>query len=227
LNMQEYIPLAFGLEAIYPPMDLPVQRLRDLYVRLADPCRFSEFRHLGENSGARFSEGKNRSFHIARDRLVYRDDYTQCLFSTFTEDIQQILNRVRETLHIPVLLHNKVTVRLLMPYQSGENTVDFFQKNLLNNAVPHLSIFERPLSGVGIRFIFPPTPEQHSTFHLRIEPYFPDLKMFFIENNGQFFDPIVNVQDIKKYLDATYDFIKEKAGPFILSLNQDSQAGEF
>lgn len=217
--MPEYIPLAFGLEALYPPMTMTAAQLRDIYVKLADPCRFSEFKQQGEGQGARLSESGNRHFTIAQDRIAYKDDFTQHMFATFTEDMDRILKTMKEVFNLPVLIHTKVLIRLLMPFQGQCNTVEYFQKSLMNSAVPHFSQFGRPMSGVGVKLVFPPTQEYHSTFHLRIEPYFRDLKMFFLENNAQFFDPVVNFPDIKKRMEESYEFLREKAGPFVLDLS--------
>ncbi len=220
--MTDYIPLTFGLEAIYPPLALPSHSLRDLYNRLADPCRFTEFRQLGEGQGARLGEGANRHLTIANDRFIYRDEYSQRLFSTFCEDVQQFLISLRGILAIPVLLHCKVLVRLLMPHLGQETTVEYIQRTVAGNTASHLSAFNRPISGMGIRLVFPPTQQVRSTFHLRIEPYYRDLKMFFLENEAQFFDPVVDFNSPPKYLEDTYNFLKEEAGPFILSLSSPS-----
>ncbi|MBI1390937.1 MAG: hypothetical protein GC154_21105 [bacterium] len=217
--MTDYVPLAFGFEAIYPPMGLSSTQLRDYYNRVAEPCRFTEFRQLGGGQGARLAEGNNRHLTLSPDRVVYhQDDFTQALFSTYCEDARVILRHLREVFQTPVLLHCKVMVRLLMPHAGPENAFEFFQKNLLQSAAPRFDSFGRALSGVGLRFVFPPTQQNHSTFHLRLEPYFRDLKMFYIENQAQFFDPLVNYEDMQNYLDATYNFLKEKGGPFILGL---------
>ncbi len=220
--MPEYIPLAFGLESLYPPMNLAATQLRDFYVQVADSCRFAEYRQLGEGQGARLAEGNNRHLTIGPDRFVYRDDFTQGAFQTFEEDMSHILTKIREVFKIPVLLHNKILIRLLMPFQSGNNVVEYFHKTIVSTASQHLSIFDRPPSGVGLRLVFPATQEKHSTFHLRIEPYFRDLKMFYLENNAQFFDPVVNFPDIQQYLNEAYTFVKEQAGPFVLSLSSSS-----
>ncbi len=217
--MPEYIPLAFGLEAYYPPMTFAATQLRDLYGRLADDCRFTEFKHLGEGQGARMAEGNNRHLTIGPDRFVYKEDYTRGTYQTFEEDINQILIHLKQVFNIPVLLHNKVLIRLLMPHQSNINTVEYFQKTIIASASKHFDIFDRSPSGIGLRMVFPATQEKHSTFHLRIEPYFRDLKMFYIENNAQFFDPLVNFPDTKKNLAEAYDFVRDQAGPFILSLS--------
>jgi len=217
--MPEYIPLAFGLEMLYPPMALPSGPLRDAYAQLADPCRFAEFRNLGEGMGARLAENNNRFLTVGPDRFVYRDEFSQSTYSTFEEDIHQILTVLRQVFHVPVFLHSTVLVRLLMPYSGSENTVEFFQRTVVCGAVPYLDQFERPASGIGLRLVFPPSPELHSTFHLRIEPYFRDIKMFFLENSAQFFDPVLNIEDAKNHLNQAYSFVKEKAGPFVLSLS--------
>ncbi|MBZ0255934.1 hypothetical protein K8I31_07720 [bacterium] len=221
--MPDYVPLAFGFEALYPPMGLNAAQLRALYIRLAEPCRFTEYKQLGEGQGARFAEGANRHLTITHDRLVYRDDYTQALFSSYGEDTRRILRELREVFQIPVLLHCKVLVRLLMPYAGPDTTFEYFQQHLLSSASSKLSFFDRAASGVGLRLVFPPMNENRSTFHLRIEPYFRDKKMFFLENNSQFFDPLVNFDDVQRYLDETYDFLKEKGGPFVLDLGNTAQ----
>ncbi len=218
--MIDYIPLTFGMEALYPPMALPPTALRDLYNRLADPCRFTEFRQLGGGQGARLAEGNNRHLTLSNDRFVYRDEYTQRIFPTFCEDIQQFLVAFREIVRIPVLLHTKVLVRLLMPYTGSESTVEYFQRNLVGSAQEQFKHFTRPASGLGIKLVFPPNQEMHSTYQLRIEPYLRDAKMFFFENSAQFFDPIVDFNVKPKYLDETYDFLKEQAGPFLLGLGE-------
>lgn len=217
--MADYIPLTFGFEALYPPMALPSHSLRNLYNRLADPCRFTEFRQLGEGQGARLAEGNNRHITITNDRFVYRDEVTQRLFSTFCEDIHQLLVSLREILFIPVLLHNKVLVRLLMPHRGQETTVEFFTRTMIGAAAEHMNCFSRPISGVGFRLVFPPNQQMRSTFHLRIEPYYQDLKMFFLENSAQFFDPLVDFNGATQYLEEAYNFLKEQAGPFLESLS--------
>lgn len=216
--MPEYIPLAFGVESLYPPTQLQTNALRELYNRLAEPCRFTEFRQLGEGQGARLAEGANRHLTITSDRIIYRDDFTQTLFSSFTEDVTRILRHARETMRLSVLLHSKILVRLLMPHSGEGSAVEFFQKRLLNIASLTPETFGRPLSGAGLRLVFPPTKEHHSTFHLRLEPYYRDAKMFFLENSAQFFDPLVNFDDIQKYLDSVYDFTRDRGGPFLLDM---------
>ena len=221
--MTDYVPLTFGLEALFPPMALHSTSLRNLYMKVAEPCRFTEFRQLGEGQGARLAEGPNRHVTIATDRIVYRDEFTQHLFTTFTEDVIQILRSLREVFHIPVLLHSKVLTRLLMPYRGEGNVQEYLQKYLISDKVGNFQdYFNRSMSGVGVRFVFPPTQEQHSTFNLRVEPYYRDLKMFFLENSAQFFDPIVNFEDSKKILEQTYFFVKDQVGPFILQLSSPS-----
>ncbi|MBN2327622.1 MAG: hypothetical protein JXR73_10750 [Candidatus Omnitrophica bacterium] len=221
--MTDYIPLTFGLEALYPPMALPSTALRDLYNRLAEPCRFTEFRQLGEGQGARLAEGNNRHLTLTNDRFIYRDEYTQRLFSTFCEDVQQLLASLREILHIPVLLHNKVLVRLLMPHRGQETTVDYFQRTMVGQASQHFNFFKRPISGMGFRLVFPPNQQMRSTFQIRIEPYYRDLKMFFLENSAQFFDPLVDLNGASQYLEEAYNFLKEQAGPFLLSLSSGDE----
>jgi hypothetical protein len=216
--MPEYIPLTYGLEALYPPMKMNATQLREIYMRLADPCRFTEFRQLGEGQGGRLAEGNNRHLTITPDRFMFREEYTRSVFPTFLEHVNHILLVLKENLQVPVLLHSKVLIRALMPHPGQETTVEFFQQKLLSSSAQTTMQFTRPHSGVGIKLVFPPSNENHSTFQLRMEPYFQDDKMFFIENSAQFFDPITNFKDIDTRLYETNNFLKEQAGPFLHAL---------
>ncbi|MFH1739302.1 MAG: hypothetical protein ABIH23_09880 [bacterium] len=216
-NHLEYIPHAFGLDLFYPPLGLADKSMREIYLDLADRCRFTEFRQLGEGQGARLAEGMNRHLTILHDRLTYRDEFTQSTFPGFQEDMLSLLPVVRTKLSMPVWLHCKVLIRLLLPYQAGGTAVEFLANRCLTPVVGNLNTFSRPTSGLGIRLVFPSTTEKHSTFHLRIEPYFRDLKMFFLENRAQFYDPVVDVEQLRPFLVEAYEFIKNEAGPFILA----------
>ena len=80
--MLDFVPLAFGIETLHPPMELPDRQIREFYVGLADPCRFNEFKHLGPQHGARMAESKNRFLQLTNDRVIFRDEFTQQTFST-------------------------------------------------------------------------------------------------------------------------------------------------
>lgn len=216
-NQLEFIPHAFGLELFYPPLGLPDNAMREIYLELAGRCRFTEFRQLGERQGARYAEGNNRHLTIVHDRLVYRDEFTQSTFSGFLEDMMAVLPVVRTKLSMPVWLHCKAIIELLLPYQGEKNAVEFLANRCLRPVVGNLPLFSRPTSGLGIRLVFPPNDKKHSTFHLRIEPYYRDPKMFFIENRAQFYDPVVDTEQMRPLLTEAYEFVKTEAGPFILA----------
>lgn len=213
--MLEFIPLSFGLESLHPPMELPDAKIRELYVGLADRLRFTEFKLLGPQSGARMAESKNRFLTVGRDRVVFRDEFTSQTFPTFCEDVETVFHAVRATFQIPVLLHVKVLVRLLLPHVGEATAVESLHRGAFSGLGSALTNFSRPFSGMGMRLVFPPTQENHSTFHLRIEPYFRDRKMFFLENEAQFFDPLTEIAQLSPRLQEAYDFLKQQAGPFL------------
>ena len=108
-------------------------------------------------------------------------------------------------------------IRLLLPQLGSENTVQVLSRGALSGLSSALQHFQRPLSGIGIKITFPPTQEHHSTFQVRIEPYLRDLKMFYLQNEAQFFDPVVDINQLQPRLQEAYEFLKQQAGPFLLS----------
>lgn len=220
----EFIPLTFGVEALFPPMAMIGSQVRQVYMKLAEPCRFNEFRQLGEGQGARMAEGTNRHLTLANDRVVYRDDMTRATFSGFCDDFRLIFQTLREQLRIPVLLHTKVLMRTLMPHNGNLKTNESIEKLLVPAAGEQIRHFQRPSSGVGFRFVFPPTNEHHSTFNIRIEPYYRDMKLFFLENSAQFFDPVTEYNLMEGYFHSAYTFLQSEAGSYILSITSNPES---
>lgn len=223
--MLDFVPLSFALESLHPPMELPDAKVREFYVGLADRCRFTEFKLLGPQRGAKLAENKNRHLVVTNDRVLIRDEFTRQDFTTFAEDVDTIYHAIRASFHVPVLLHIKVLIRFLLPHVGEGTTVETLQKGGLAGLSSALSHFERPISGIGLKVVFPPTQQYHSTFHLRLEPYFRDLKMFYLENDAQFFDPLVDLTHLRPRLLESYEFLKQQAGPFLLSLRESSPNG--
>lgn len=220
--MPDYIPLTFGVEALFPPVQIQAVKIREIYMKLADPCRFTELRQMGEGQGGRLAENNNRHLTIMPDRFVFRDEYTRTVFPTFTENTALILKTLWETLSIPVLLHCKVLIRLLLPYQGSETTADFFKRRFLSEAFQDFTIFPRPVTGIGLRMVFPPTSEDRSTYQLRLEPYLQDPQMFFLENSAQFFDPVTNHKTVEEFMIKANDFCKEYGATCIEGNSHDT-----
>ncbi len=214
----EFIPLTFGVETLYPPLALESNKLREVYMKLADPCRFNEFKLAGEGQGARMADGNNRHLTLAGDRIVYRDDMTQATFFSFCEDCRTIFTALREHLNVPVFLHTKVLIRTLMPHNSPNKANASMENLMIPSVADHLKTFNRPTTGVGFRLVFPATQQQHSTFNVRIEPYYRDMKLFFLENSAQFFDPVTDYTVLEGYFQNAYAFLQQEIGWFIQSL---------
>lgn len=213
--MPDYIPLTFGVEGLFPPIQIPSVKIREIYMKLADPCRFSELRQLGEGQGGRLAENHNRHLTITPDRFIFRDEFTRAVFPMFLENTSLILRTIWETLPIPVLLHCKVLIRLLLPHSGPDSTLAYFTQRVLHPDFGDLSLFPRPVSGLGLRLVFPPTAEERSTFQLRVEPYLQDPKMFFLENSAQFFDPVTHYKAIEEFMGKANDFLKQYGAAFI------------
>ena len=68
-----------------------------------------------------------------------------------------------------------------------------------------------------MRMVFPPTQEAPCAFTVRIESFASDARSLFIENTGSFGPTVIanGIDAIGSNLRATYDFVVERALPFL------------
>jgi len=99
-------------------------------------------------------------------------------------------------------------VRMLYPLSSARAANQFLMESFLHVPDSLGQALGRPLAGIGLRLVFPPTQKTPNEFQLRIEPFFRDQTQLFVENMGRFFPPFRDLKEIRERLAATYDFLK-------------------
>lgn len=216
----EHIPLAYITELLYPPMTLPLQLLKELYLKISGSYDFTEFKILPEGRGAQLQDERKKGLSILPDKIVYKDERTEQTVEAFATEVGGIIHQLREQLRIPVFISQAVVIRLLSPLHGGENGSQFIGRRLLGFGSEQLAAFGRPASGVGVRLVFPATRERLSEFQVRVEPYFQDIKMLYLENTARFFHPPQSSEQVEENLRAAYEFLRVETTEFLEGLSR-------
>jgi hypothetical protein len=217
----EHIPLAYITELLYPPMTLAVQSLKELYLRISGSYDFTQFKILPEGRGAQLQSEQRKALSILPDKLSYKNEPTEQTVEAFATEVGSIVRQVRELLRIPVFVSQVVVIRLLSPVHGGENGSQYIGRRLLGFRSEQLAPFGRPASGIGVRLVFPATRERLSEFQVRVEPYFQDMKMLFLENTARFFQPPQSPERVEENLRAAYDFLRIETTEFLEGLRRE------
>jgi len=214
----EHIPLAYITELLYPPTALPPQPLKELYLEISGSYGFDEFKLLPDNRGAHLQCSRRKGCQILTDKLIYKDEKTELTVETYAAEVGSVVRQVRESIRIPVFVSQGVVVRVLCPIHGNGNSCRFILDRLLRFGDDALQSFGRPLSGVGVRMVFPATRERLSEYQIRVEPYFQDLKMLYLENTARFLQPPQTTEQVEANILAAYEFLRAETTEFLEGL---------
>ena len=216
----DFVPLSFISELIHPPMAHSSRVLKELYMEISEAYGFTTFQLLAGGKGAQLQTDEKKQLSIMPEKITYKDDMTGQTFEGFREEFGGLIHRIRERLRVPVFVSQVVVIRVLSPLHGATQSIDYVSEKFLRFGREEMSIFDRSASGVGLRLVFPPTRENASEFQIRIEPYFRDLRMLFLENNARFFQPVQTREQVEEKLQAAYDFLRDRVSTFLESAGE-------
>ncbi len=202
------IPLDFLAELHYPPRELQHSMLLSLFNELSGPFNFLNLKLHPDDRGALFAGEHNNRCEILKDKIIIREEMKVVSFDNFCETTMAILQHVCAQLKPPVFIGQQNMVRMLYPLDSAQEANRFLIQSFLHMPEGLAEQVGRPLAGIGLRLVFPPTQQNPSEFQLRIEPFFRDQTQLFLENSGRFFPPFKDLQQARERLHATYEFLK-------------------
>ncbi|MBW7937630.1 MAG: hypothetical protein H3C63_01940, partial [Candidatus Omnitrophica bacterium] len=185
-----------------PPQATPERALKELYLILSGRFRYPQFELLHAGQGAVLKEGEQRSCEIYPDHLVIKEQPTQLNFDEFLEQVVPIVQEVRNHIGQPIWIFQQSILRYLLPFDTPV----------------------MPVLGLCARIEFPPLPEEPTQVQLRIEPYFREPKMLFLELSSRYLQPIQQISEFEQRLRGSYEFLKDRACGFlrgIFSRNQE------
>ena len=213
------VPQAFAIELLFPPMNYDQRKLKEFYLDISDRFNYPQFELLESGNGATFSDKKGRQTLFLPDRWKIEDKNTVLTYSEWSEQTIEFLSGATLHFKMPVFITQSITSNLLIPIEMGTMGAAFLHKHFLKLNNEQLSSFERPLSGIGLRFVFPPTEKNKNEIQLRLEPYFRDRSMLYLEIIFRSFFPCTDTTQLKSIFDESYRFLDEKFESFFTSLS--------
>jgi hypothetical protein len=212
--LQEHvIPHGFLTQLHTPPMAHQERTLKELYLSLSDRFQYKKFELLGAGQGAVLKENGNRSLEIYRDRVVVKEQPTSLSFDEYLSQVVSITEAVQQALKVPIWIVQQSILRFLVPFD--EPVIPLMNDQIFKMSSDDLARFGRPVLGMCLRIEFPPLPDDPTQLQLRIEPYFRDPKMLFLELSTRFLQPLLGPDDLRTRLTSADRFVKERALSFL------------
>ena len=212
--LQEHvIPHGFLTQLHTPPMVHQERALKELYLNLSDQFQYQKFELLGRGQGAVLKESGNRSLEIYRDRVVVKEQPTSLSFDEYLNQVVSIVEAVQQGLKVPIWLVQQSILRFLVPFD--EPVIPLMNDQIFKMSADDLERFGRPILGLCLRIEFPPLPDDPTQMQLKVEPFFRDPKMLFLELSTRFLHPLQSLDDLRSRLTNADRFVKERALSFL------------
>lgn len=210
---EHLIPHGFVTALHYPPMRFQEKQLRELFVEVSGMFGFPDFSLLPNGAGASFRNGKQKTCEISNDRLIIKDFPAEVTYDEYLEGALKMVDVIRQRLNPPLWIVQQSILRFLVPL--GEPVVPVLRNSLFRIDDEALAQLERPVHGFSLRLEMPPVPDHQSQVQLRIEPYYQDLQMIYLEAIVRHLAPLPAGQDLRPRLEEAYSFVKHNALSFL------------
>jgi len=221
--VERLIPHGFVVQLHSPALGLQERVLKELYLALSDRFHYPQFELLPGGAGAILKEGDQRTCEIYPDRLVIKEQPTQVNFDEFLDQVVPIASEVKQRIGHPIWIFQQGILRYLLPFEGP--VMPLIRKNLFAIEDSDLEKFSRPVLGLCMRVEFPPLPEDPTQVQLRIEPYFREPRMLFLELSTRYLQPLQSPSEFAVKLKSSYEFLKNKSCDFLQGTFSRQQEG--
>lgn len=211
--VERLIPHGFVVQMHSPALALQERPLKELYLALSDQFRYPQFELLPGGAGALLKEGEQRTCEIYPDRLVIKEQPTQVNFDEFLDQVVPIATEVKQRLERPIWIFQQGIIRYLLPFDGP--VMPLIRNHLFALEDSDLEKFGRPVLGLCLRVEFPPLPEEPTQVQLRIEPFFREPRMLFLELTTRYLQPLQSTSEFAVKLRSSYEFLKNNSCAFL------------
>jgi hypothetical protein len=211
--IEHLIPHGFITQLHSPPQLLLERSLKEIYLVVSDRFHYTQFELLPSGQGALLKDGEQRACEIYSDRIVIKEQPTQQNFDEFIDQVLPMVSEIKQRTGHPLWIFQQVVLRYLLPFETP--VMPMLQEHLFAIDETDLEKFGRPVLGLCLRIEFPPLPEDPTQVQLRIEPFFREPRMLFLELSTRFLQPIQQPGELATRLRSSYEFLKDKSLTFL------------
>jgi hypothetical protein len=154
---------------------------------------------------------------ILKDRVVLSYEFCENSMNYYQSLMADFISAFIKETGVSLFLVQGITIRKTYNFAGIADSRDFLIKKVCSIKEENLQKFGRPLHVFGARILFPPLPEDQSTYEVKIETLVEDYKTMLIENKAMF----PQAMDARKSADLgpvikkTDDFISNNLVNFI------------
>ncbi len=222
--------IAFLSEVFHPPLapdPRPVQRLHNEMFESGDPD-YSSFAVTPTGpvlSNPVAQPGAASQVGFLADRIQFREEMGSLTHEGFGKRVLEVCSAAAPLRGIQVFTGQQVVLRSLINPRNHSDTRVFLREAMFGFA-DELEALEREPQLFGLRMVFPPKSEETNAYSLRIESYNNDTRSLFVEVQGTFEPMLVSrgLERLEQNVLATYDFLTDRALPFIARFDTQRQA---
>lgn len=215
--------IGFHCELLHPPGPVDpaqVQALHNELFQTADP----PYKSFAVNhDGCVLSNTPSRPGAVSQaffgaDRIRFNEENTGLTTEEFAERVATLGGRMARAKQLAVFIGAVVTVRTLVNPRHYPTALELLREGVLGWSDADSGL-GRPVGGLGVRLVFPGTPQIPNAFNVRVESVPTDRRAVFLENQGSF--PPTQVSEgldgVRAHIEATYAFL---TGPVLNLLSQ-------
>jgi hypothetical protein len=222
--------IAFLCELLHPPQvpdPGPIQRVHNQLFQTGSPA-YRSFTVTAEGailSNPTTQPGAASSAAILHDRFQFREELTGAASEDFIGRIEETSKLLLTERNVQIFTAQVVTIRSLVNPKQFRDSRAFLKEGMFHFG-SELSSFGRDPQLYGMRLVFPPTEQEPHAFTLRVESFANDPRSVFIENVGSFGPTVIanGLDSIGANVRRTYDFLVERALPFLAQFDVRQQA---
>lgn len=163
--------------------------------------------------------------HVARDRFAFREELSDLTTEEFAAHVVSLSAEVARARGVQIFTSQVVTVRTLVNLRHFRDAREFLRLGVFGFG-HELGTLGREAQLFGLRLVFPPTPQNPSTFHLRVESFAGDHRSLFLENQANF-GPLLSTRSLEPVganIETTYRFLVERVCSFLVHFDSRTEA---